>query len=428
MGFNMNKKILIVNSKSIYTNNATGITLRSLFENYDKSQILEIFWEEKPSEINMQYIFLKNKKYSIAYFLMKCRKGKMNNVLKKQTLSNNKQSIFKKIFSFIRQFIVLIPDMSKIVISNKDFKRILDFNPDVIYTLGGGINALKVSYELSLRYNIPIIIHHMDNWMHSIQWENNPLLYMYKNKLRKYCKKCYTRTNISLAISDEMAKVYTKEYKINHLPLMNSIDVATFKCREDTINSTPFKFIYAGGLHLERYKSLIDIGLVIDKLNKVNKTKAKLLIYTGIDNIKMYKTELEKCKCIDLHEAIPHENIKEVYENANVLIHVESSTLEKNDFFKYSISTKIPEYLSTERPILFYGPDSIYLYRFLNENDIAYTANNKYQLEFIINKMLMMDKKTLNMVAKNGYEFALRKFDLKKSIEIFSTVLNEAEL
>lgn len=424
----MNKKVLIVNSKSIYTNNATGITLRSLFENYDKSQMLEIFWEEEPSKNNMQYVFLKNKKYSIAYFLMKCRKGKMNNVLKKQTLSDNKQSIFKKIFSFIRQFIVLIPDMSKIVISNKDFKKISDFSPDVIYTLGGGINALKVSYKLSLRYNIPIVIHHMDNWMHSIQWENNPLLYMYKNKLRKYCKKCYTRTNISLAISDEMAKVYTKEYKINHLPLMNSIDVASFKCKEDTINSTPFKFIYAGGLHLERYKSLIDIGLTIDKLNKVNKTKAKLLIYTGIDNIKMYKTELKKCKCIELHEAIPHENIKEVYENANVLIHVESSTLEKNDFFKYSISTKIPEYLSTERPILFYGPDSIYLYRFLNENDIAYTTNNKSQLEFIINKMLMVDKKSLNMVAKNGYEFALQKFDLKKSIEILSTVINEAEL
>lgn len=424
----MNKKVLIINSKSMYTNNATGITLRSLFENFDKSQMLEIFWEEEPSKNNMQYIFLKNKKYSIAYFLMKCRKSKMNNVLKKQTLSDNKQLIFKRIFSFFRQFIVLIPDMSKIVISNKDFKKISDFSPDVIYTLGGGINALKVSYKLSIRYNIPIVIHHMDNWMHSIQWENNPLLYMYKNKLREYCKKCYTRTNISLAISDEMAKVYTKEYKINHLPLMNSIDVASFKCNEDIINSTPFKFIYAGGLHLERYKSLIDIGLVIDKLNKVNKTKAKLLIYTGIDNIKMYKTELKKCKCIDLHEAIPHANIKELYENANVLIHVESSTLEKNDFFKYSISTKIPEYLSTERPILFYGPDSIYLYRFLNENDIAYTANNKSQLEFIINKMLMVDKKSLNMVAKNGYEFALKKFDLKKSIEILSTVLNEAEL
>ena len=96
----MNKKVLIINSKSMYTNNATGITLRSLFENFDKSQMLEIFWEEEPSKNNMQYIFLKNKKYSIAYFLMKCRKSKMNNVLKKQTLSDNKQLIFKRIFSF----------------------------------------------------------------------------------------------------------------------------------------------------------------------------------------------------------------------------------------------------------------------------------------------------------------------------------------
>ena len=159
----MNKKILIVNSKSIYSNNATGITLRSLFEKINTENIMEIYWEKDFEDHKINSILLRYSSLSLAHILMKIRNSKVNNELKKNSSNNKQDFILKKILVYIRQYLALVPDLSNLKISKSEYEQIDNFKPDVIYTLGGNINSLKVAYNLSEIYNIPIVIHHMDN-------------------------------------------------------------------------------------------------------------------------------------------------------------------------------------------------------------------------------------------------------------------------
>jgi hypothetical protein len=283
--------------------------------------------------------------------------------------------------------------------------------------LGGGVASLKVAYTLSKKLNIPIVIHFMDNWRHHIQWEDNPLLKGYKRKLDKYCKLCYSRSNRCIAISPKMAKVYTEETGINHSYIMNSVKVADYICtpkeKGDTIN-----FVYAGGLHLGRNKALLDIADIVEEISKSR--NAKLLIYTSKENIELYSKDFEGFKNTKLLPAIEHDRIKEVYENADVLVHIESDALVGNGFFKYSISTKIPEYLATGKPMLFYGPSDIYLYEFLKENNLAVVSDNKQDL---FDKITALIENNKAVAYENAIKYAQENFDVAAAVRNFCSVL-----
>lgn len=415
----MNRRVLIVNSQSIYFNNATGITLRSIFEKMNTSSLMEVYWMDDKEEHKIKNIKLGYRKYSFAAFLIKKRNNKINNAIKRKTSSNKHTK--ETITTYIRQYLALIPDRSKLVIRKNEMKKIKMFSPDVIYTLGGSLNALRMAYELSTEFNIPIIVHHMDNWMHCIQWENNPFLNNYKKRLREMCKKCYTRSNISLTISEEMANDFSKEYGVKHVAIMNCVNVKEYECGEN--NNSVFRFTYAGGLHLDRYRALIDIANVIEKYNDKNSQKAELVIYTGEDNIRMFGSMFDDYLSTKIYKAVPHERIKEVYQDADALIHVESKSLEENDFFKYSVSTKIPEYLSTGRPVLYYGPDSICLYRLLNNNKVAFVASDMETINNQINQIIK-NKLLVNVITSNAKSYSCNNYDssiaikkMKKAIE-----------
>lgn len=89
----MNKKILIVNVNSIYQENATGITLRSIFEELDSDYLMELFWDgENNKSVPIKSYKLKYKSFSLGSSLVKLRKSKLNENIKKA----NKITIVEK--------------------------------------------------------------------------------------------------------------------------------------------------------------------------------------------------------------------------------------------------------------------------------------------------------------------------------------------
>ena len=104
-----------------------------------------------------------------------------------------------------------------------------------------------------------------------------------------------------------------------------------------------------------------------------------LHIYTNEKDAELYKNEFCDLPA-EFFSAVSHENISEVYDGADVLIHVETESPMLLGFFKYSISTKIPEYLATGKPVMFFGPKQLGLYEYLSENNAAYVASNKDEL------------------------------------------------
>lgn len=422
------KRVLIVNSNSVNVNNATGITLRSVLGELEADNFMELYWNQNADisdKVNIKSKVLDFAPLSLAGFIFN-NKGKKISGKIKATVGQSTQpnSVIKNAITYFRQFLTLQTDLSRIKLSKQDFEEIKAFKPQVIYTLGGGVASLKVSFLLSQRLDLPIVVHFMDNWRHCIQWEDNPLLGHYKKKLKEYCDLCYSKSTECIAISPEMAKVYTEETGVNHSSLMNSVRTRDYLCSPREKDGV-YRFIYTGGLHLGRDKGLYKVGKVIENIAAQKGVKTEFLIYTSAENIKAYSDNFKDIENTKLIEAVPHSEIRQVFQNADFLVHTESDALVNNVFFKYSVSTKIPEYLASGRPMLFFGPQDIYLYKFLTDSQTAATADSEEKLSAVIEDMI--DGK-YDWLSERAVDYAKENFDVTAAADIFSKAVDNVKI
>lgn len=391
-------KILIINEQSMYNNNATGITLNSLWENWPNEKKFELYFQyDKQYEMKYKNCMCVNKliplRHLIELFYRKPKKYNKNNTIN----DSYSKSVSTKGIKYY------LCDMMYLKRNKEVINKIKTFNPDLIYTLGASIGVLKLSTYIAKKLNIPIVIHFMDNWPHFLQSEKYLVQKIYKRKLRRNLMKAYKYCNIGIAISPFMANDYEKETGKKHICLMNSVDVDKLIC--DEIKSpSPIIFTYAGGLHLERWKPLLEIEKCIkNNIEKYDKD-AKLYIYCNrIDD--SIATKFDKNITI-FKKYVDHSKIKTVYENSSVLIQCENNQSKSFGFFKYSISTKIPEYLSTGRPVLYYAPKDMLLTSYLKNNNLALTASNQEELQNVMDCLFTDYNKVSSKYKMQGITYA----------------------
>ena len=370
-------RVLIVNGQSIYKENGTGITLQSLFSSWRKDNLLEVVVNKSIVSINADQGKQTRVKSvcvnrGLIYNIATSHRGQKANLQLKN--GNTSTSKLRKIKSRIRELLVCLSDCSKVKINRKTWIAIKEFAPEIIYTLGGSVATLTLVYRLSKRFNIPVIIHFMDNWVECMQWEENPLLIFYRKKINRLLQKSMKHSTKGICISEEMAEAYFKKFKIPMEVLMNSVPKTMIS--SNNMSATYRKqFVYAGGLHLGRNEALLQVARAIQFCNEKNKTQGQLNIYTGVEGRKLFQKEFEGLP-VCFYDSVDHKFIWEILKRADILLHVESQNLKVFPFIKYSISTKIPEYLATGKLILYYGPRSTALYKYLKGNDVALVADN----------------------------------------------------
>lgn len=411
-------KVLIVNAQSILCNNATGITLRSLWNGWPKDRLLEIHESSKTEgvqDVDFNTIKIPDSDFLFKKFIAGKTGNNLNTALSKAKADNDgkRNTPSSNVKNKIRQLFACIFNASPSKIDKKILEIIKAFNPDVIYTLGGNVTILNLCYKLSKLLNKKIVIHYMDNWPEHLQWEDNKLLYLYKKLLDRSLRKCLKRSQIGITISDSMAQRYNQTLGMQHSVLMNSVNVNDFLTLEST-HHTKKTFLYAGGLHLDRWKSLLEVAKCMDGQNAIFE------IYTNRADQEKY-AEYFKGYPVTFHDTVSHDCILRVYDRADVLVHAENDNPVMQGFFKYSVSTKIPEYLATGKPVLFYGPEELGLYQYLNDNQIAVCAKNETELKDTVSKLCADDYDC--SIGQRARNFVIEKHDIGKAREILKETM-----
>lgn len=413
-------RVLIINGQSINKENATGITMQSLFDTWPSEKLMELNMSpnvDKTWQKRIKCICVDD-----CFPLCKMMIQKKNLIPSRTAVSSHEPSKADLVMRRIRRIFINIADCSPMIISKNVITSVEEFNPDIIYTLGASVAVMKLCVWFAKHCNVPIVLHVMDDWPHFSQGYEGISEAIYKKQLKEQLRKCYEHTYRALAISPQMANSYTKETGVSHIPLMNSIDVESMYSVRPS-DSEPYIFTYAGGLHLERWKALKDVAESIESASNITGKKAILRVYTVPDAIESIKQEFSKYY-VEFHAYVPHDEIKHVYEVADALVHIEISNPLLQGYFRFSISTKIPEYLASNRPVLFYGPSDIGLYEYLKENECSFLASNKVELlHQVINIITGVEDKK---IITNALEVARENHDLKHSVITFVNVINKS--
>lgn len=418
-------KILIISGYDILNApDATSITIRSLINGWPKERICEIYCGMYDNDKLIMQNPQNRLKLSVddvefGGFLSKLRE-KRNKVLDSSNQINEhvfvrtqnfKQQIKQKLKFILSATADMFPYRTNLVDAFIDEQK-----PDVIYVIPYGKRILDLTLYLQETYDIPVITHIMDDWATTIYNDSYSTLFQRKLTLSQFDKLIKISKHV-FVISDAMKVEYEKRYpNIKYSVFMNSPQI---KLGTASLTVPVIKLACIGSLHLNRWQSLLEFSKIIFA-HKLELT------------IDIYSSDWEKVKhhfigfdFIKSNNVLANDQISRELEKFDGLLFLESFDPSINKYTKYSVSTKIPEYLGAQKPIIAIGPSNIASIAYLKKNKAALVLDdtNIGQWNDILS-ISLSDTNKLNEVLNNAKELFQRnhnadtiKFDFYNAVK-----------
>lgn len=419
-------KVLIISHNLYDDTNNIGKTLVSLFNGWPQNKIAQLYFRnDKPSfKYCKQYYCITDKDVLKSFMSLNIKKSGF--VLKENIemeLSQNENSLYQignrrnPIISLVRDFMWSFGGWK-----SKNLKQwLLEVaNPDVIlfvpndYTL-----AYRVALYVEHIIRKPMIPFYMDDAFY-YGCKTNLIDSFRRRDLRHFAKLIHQNAKEIFTISEYMSNEYEQLFGLPCQDFVNSVHVGEMprSRRKDGLILS-----YIGNLHSNRWKSIIDIGQSLDQINREENINAVLRIYSGSILENKVKEEFSQVESIEFYGAISSKEVRSKQLEADVLIHVEAFDRASVNSTRLSLSTKIPEYLSTNRVVFAYGPSSIASMRYLKEFRIAITCFEYSALHDSLK--MVLNSSIANEISNRGFRKAMESHDIKKVSNDFQNMIRK---
>jgi glycosyltransferase involved in cell wall biosynthesis len=280
------------------------------------------------------------------------------------------------------------------------------FRPEVIYAKPGPVRPTRLEECLARRLRAPVVPYFEDDWPSQV-YRNSVLDYLPRLVLKKAVRKLLSRAPFGLAISPAMAREYSELYGLPFHSIMNCVSVSNEwqELPSSRKRGSAFLLIYVGGVHMQRFESLMDVAKVLQRLHheghhvrlvcydlRADESQVKSLVSTGI---------------VEVNAALSDRDAQAHLQSASALVYVEPFSGKAASFLRLSLSTKLPLYLASGRPILAYGPSSLASMQYLRDEEAAFVVCERSQeaLERQL-RLLLNGGPEVNRLARNAWEVA----------------------
>jgi len=370
-------KVLIVSSYDMNARDNQGsITIGSYFDSWPQESISQvvcgIFNVEKRGKVNRNtFVLSVGDIFILNRWLENKRTAKASGDDLLPVISRQ-STVYYRIKENIRRFFTTTSELFPYNFSKELFQFINDFNPEYIYSTIDRAQVILLVDEIRLRTGVKIAPHFMDDFPNTIF--KSPLTFFHRKYILNKLNNLVKSSKICFCISKSMCEEYKKRYfKNNFYVLMNCVEKYQGDLTKYRIKNDKFVFFYAGGLHLKRDSILL---ILCNYLSKTIDRELVFNIYTSERDWAQCKESFSNFSFINYHGYKSVEEINQSMLKSDVLVFLESFDQAVKDYTRYSISTKIPEYLSTGVKILAIGPPDVGSIAYLKNNDASYVIDD----------------------------------------------------
>lgn len=173
--------------------------------------------------------------------------------------------------------------------------------------------------------------------------------------------------------SKEQAQDYTNEYGVPTSTLYKCGDFSNEFVKKSV--GSPIRLVYAGRLYCNRWKTLVEIGKALHEINKHGE-RMVLDIYTQEALTNEQRKALSPENSVYMKGSVNPQQLKEVYRNADIALHVESMDKKNRLATRVSFSTKIIDLMASSCAILAVCWNRHCGYQYLRDNDAAFCVDN----------------------------------------------------
>jgi glycosyltransferase involved in cell wall biosynthesis len=253
---------------------------------------------------------------------------------------------------------------------------IADFHADVVFSMLGSGTLVRVNVKISQSRGIPCVPYFTDDWiswMYSEDWSSwwlRPSLhYWFRNYLQ--------RSPLRLTCSTAMAEEYARRYGGAFQPCFACADADDSPAFAGPREESPvLRLAFIGTLAPDRWRSLREIGEALLGLYAEG-LHAELLVYTPPSDIEAFGKYLTREPVLRIAGTARPAEVPRLQRAADVLVHVESFDRHSVRKTRFSMSTKIPQYLMAGRCIFAYGPGELASMRYLAETGAGLTVGER---------------------------------------------------
>lgn len=414
-------KVLIISHEVINLDTSVGKTLHSYFSEWPKEKLCQIYLHlEIPTTHKCEKYFritdfdiLK----SLNLFIKPGRVFDKDDINENLKTARADVGMKKKIYQKGRQrknWMFILRNMLWGIGTWKN-KKLIEWvennRPDVIFLpTSDYLFPYSIAQFISKKFNIPIVVCVFDDYYFGKINRSGILNKINIYFLRKKTEKIFNKAKFILYNQPKMQQLYSSKFKVKN----NIFYVSSEENTKKEEDNKKIKISYIGTLGLGRNKSILDIGRALMKVRP--SIEYCVDVYSQeTDQKKIEKMTLENG--INFMGGISSEEVKNVIAKSEVLILPES--FEKRYFgrIEYALSTKIPEYLGSNRCILAYGPKNAGSIQYLLDNDVACVVTNKKDLEDCI-KEIISDKVKRNNIVKKQYKLYKKNHTFERNSRI----------
>ena len=333
-----------------------------------------------------------------------------------QSNSGWKRKVYTSSVRPILQYLDMYENRMTVSLSPAFKEWIKTIKPSVIYSSVGEIPIADLLLQIHSEFpDIPIVIHNFDDWtVPPYRIFNNK---QHRHKCEELLRSVLSIATLRLTSSQQMADDYTIKYGFPFICFHNpAILPEKFAEKVETSNS----IVFTGKIGKHNEKALIGMSKAIESL-KYNNISLRFDIYTNTTPSRMpsFFNEVKSFSSTIIHPPVPHKQVPEILRNAKILYLPISTNRQNQQFVKYSMSTKMGEYLASGTPMLYCGPESIAMTEFLKVQKCALivTQDNEDALKAAIYKIVNSNK-SINM--EDAFKIAKQYFDMGKITHEFT--------
>lgn len=434
-------KILIF-SQTFNNFSGGGITLTNLFSGWPKDRIAVISYDFMlvgvSTNICGTYYQLGDKeihwKFPFSMIKQKPKSGLLNIEKHADFLVSNgrlkrKQKLPSSFLSQLLRWLGLDHSLSHIYLSDTLSAWLLEYKPELLYFQISNRESVHFSQTLIDYLGIPSVIHMMDDWPSVIADRSISSKY-WKNKIYKELKQLMNKIDLHLSICDEMAAEYKMRYGHEFHSFHNTLDLAkwTLYERKDIhLNDGPKILLFSGRIGRGIGQSLIEVAAAVKELT-MEGLEIRLHIQSprsdrGIIN------QLRKFECVKVNPPIEYDRLPQLYSTADILVIANDFTTNAVRFLKYSMPTKVPEYMISGTPIIVYASSETALYKFFKRNNCGHCVERQNITQIADGlRLLLQDHRYSDKLSRNAIAYANKHFDSVKVRQDFHGLLIESSI
>ncbi|WP_066633207.1 glycosyltransferase [Labilibacter marinus] len=414
-------KILVIGN-SINLNTGGGITFFNLFKGWPKDKIIVA-----AKKIDVEGIELCHRYYRFGYDetrrpwpLNKLQpkyeseevsfeqSAKVDNNGMKYSLKESKydKSFKNKMINFLH-ILGIHNVIFRLFPSNKFISWVKKEKPDIIYTQLGSIESVQFTRKLYKYISIPIVVHIMDDWMSIINKGGLSKLY-WNEKMQRDIRYIFENARGHMSICDEMSKEYKKRYNLEFIPFHNCIDLEFWsKYSDNKSENKSFTILYAGRIGKGTSHSVVTISNSIESLSKSG-LNIKFEIQCGKIE-ETIKKELLKNESTVIKAYIPYDELPNKFSNVDLLVLPMDFDEANLDFIRFSMPTKVPEYMASGTPIFVFAHESTALSKYAKNEGWAFVMNsNKEKSISDLLKTIYLDSNARTQVREKALQVVNR--------------------